>query len=358
MNFYEFRKEHDKYGAYFDWKTISEAKKDGSIPEKYGEFFPDRCVCGSENIITSNLKRCMCCNPRCEIKEACKLSEMMRRFGFKGFGEATCATILRCMRAEDASRKRELERNPNSKLKPLFVYGSYVETLAIDYDDYPQRLTELAIGSEFFSACVCLHSMSFTFPQLVSCLGIPALGSNALQLLKGIDSFDAFLRSIEESGGLRFFCAQRGVHSEELMNSLYDSLLDIGVANCILGSTLRHEGIQKVDICITGRTILDGHKYTKNDFIKKLNEAGVDRHGVQLFEFRLCAAVQSAPFIVYSQESSSAKFVTGRQRGSVEDQFGRHDVLIKADDLYDLIKQTTADWSVKLNEIAVQGGEE
>lgn len=348
MKFADFMLNHDKYHAYWTWSTFATAKKEGKIPAKYNDYFPDLCECGSENIISPNLKRCMCCNPRCYIKEACKLSEMMERFGFKGFGESTCATVLHSLRSENAARIKAINDNPNCTIKPLFTYDSYVEVIAINYNDYPYSLKRLAVGYDFACACQKMFSMSITFPQLVRNLGITSLDRKALNLFSSINSFDECIQCIEDAGGLRAFCSARGVQDTELISALYNAMFDIGIADTILRNSIRKEGIKNVDICITGHTIVNGSRYTKDKFIHLLNTLCIDSAGVQLYEFRLSTAMHSVPFIVYSATSSSAKFVAGKQRGTIVDQFGSHPVLIRAEDLCTLLKNVMSTWNTQL----------
>lgn len=349
MEFAEFRSAHDKYGAYDSWVTVGEAKEQRMIPEKYWDFFPNVCECGSENIISSNLKRCTCCSPRCYVKEACKLAEMLKRLGFKGFGQATCTTVLNSLHAEDAYRRRMIEQDPGCGLKPLFTYGSYVECFSVPFEDYPAQLRNLHIGVEFFQASMKAASTQLTFPQLISCLSIETLGNSAGTLLSGIGSFKELVQKINECGGLRNFCAARGVYAPQLLNSLYGSLQEIGIADCIFRKSLRREGLSRIDLCITGRMTLDGCVLTKNAFIDRLHSLCVDRDGVQLFEFRLGKARETSPFIVYSKTSGSASFNAGKRRGRVEDQFGEHPVLITADDMYALVKKYMEDWDSRLS---------
>lgn len=333
MDVTTFKENYDLYAAYNSWISIAEAKNLGMIPEKYWDYFPDHCDCGSDNIVSLNLKRCMCCDPRCEIKESYRLAEFLHRSNIAGFGASNCATILKYLKLEDS---RRLQNDPSAK--PFFEKGTYLEAFNVPYNDYPVQLYGTSVGYNFYQASLKLKSTPITFAKLVSNLGIPSLGSNALNLFRGINSVIQLLEEIQKQGGLRAFCSLRGVYDTEVLHNLYEAMSDIIYANDLFRGAIRLEGVKNIKICITGRVVCDGSSMTKSEFIDYLNKLCINAEGVPLFEWQNTSAMQSVPFIVYSTASNSAKFRAGQARGSITDCFGEHSVLITANDLVTLLK--------------------
>lgn len=330
MKFIEFRETHDHYGAYEEWLSVAEAKASGLIPERFIEYFPNECECGSENMIKNNLRQVTCCDPKCYLKEACCLSEFLTRSNVSGFGEATCATILEKFRAKD---KRAVEQGAPT----LFKTGSFLDIFDVPESDWP-----LDVGSDlshkFAVANESLRSDNITFPELISRLGINSIGGNALKLFNGISSSRQLMSEIEKSGGVKLFCYSRGAYAPDLINNLYESLIDIANAERLFHKSMRVAGLMGVDICITGSNALNGVSLTKNELVQVLNDASVGESGQQYFEFHMCSALKSASFILYTVPSSSSKFNAGLARGNIEDFFGVHPVLMQIDEFYEFLR--------------------
>ena len=63
MTLYEMRQAYDKYYAFQSYETVHNAKELEIIPKPYHEYFPDYCICGSENIINLKLTMMQCVDP-------------------------------------------------------------------------------------------------------------------------------------------------------------------------------------------------------------------------------------------------------------------------------------------------------
>lgn len=346
MKVAEFKKEHDRFLAFNSWVSIKEAKDQKMIPEKYWNYFSDYCVCGSENMISSNLKRCKCCDPKCDVKYMYMFASFMKKSKCDNFGYSNCKTVYDAFMSENKIRIENLQKGISEK-RPLFVYNHFLELFTIDWQDYPIFLQSTSVGLEFYQCAVRLQSDSLTFPQLMSRLSLPGLDNDALKLFKGCCSFQDFINKVKQAGGLQRFCASKGIYAAETLSTIVEYFLDMGIADTIFGQTLRQEGIQVVKICITGSVRLAGESMTKACFVQKLNELCIDKNGVPLYEFMLSSAVQSTPFIVYSSESNSAKFRAGKTRGEITDSFGTHKVLIKPDELVQLLTDRMKLWNAE-----------
>ena len=303
------------YGAFDNFVTVREAKEIGLIPARYVDadfpedgIFPDKCVCGSENIITRDLKRAACCNPRCKVKLGFALSELFSRFGTKGIGDQTCIQMI---------------NGVYSRLR----YKSHIEVLALRYEDYPQSLYGTVAGQTMFHTCSRIRTQQMTFSGMISMLGLPELSTSTGVMFRGINNASQLIERIKECGGVASFCSRRGIYDSEKLFWLYNSLTDILLAEKIF-SNLRKEGIRRIKICITGMVCVDGVHLTRTAFLNYCNSIARYDNGVQILEIENTSAKESCAYVVADYPSNSSKYLAGKARG----------VLITADDFVNKIK--------------------
>lgn len=345
MLFKELRDKHDRYGAFTHWVTVNHAKRMGLIPDKFFDFFKDDCECGGENIITYSLTQEMCCDPNCIIKTGYRLAKLFENFSIKGVGPATCSMVYKSLLQQNQIK---IDRGE----EPIFKTNSYIEVLSIPLSEYPMNCRNVA-GSNFFSACRMILDKSITFPDLIGKLGLTTLGSNSANLFDGINNFDDLRAEILKYGNVAAFCTSRGSHAPMVSFNVANSLEDIYVAS-VLFTNIRRTGLEKVEICMTGRITLNGVSITKAEFVNKCNELCKDNNGVQLYEIKNTSAIMSVPYVVYSVESNSAKFQQGKRRGTIIDSFGEHKVLVTADEFYKILGGKMQSWNSTLMEREVQ----
>lgn len=341
MRFYDFKSKYGKYCMYSGWMTVEDAKTVGKIPPEFHDLFENDCECGSENIIAPNLKRETCCDPNCRIKIGFRIAEMFSRMGVKGLGYATCAKIYKELLDYDKNLK-------NQGREGIFKFGVYTEILLLELKDFPICISSTAAGSDFISACYQIRSTVMTFPQLVSSLGIPTLGSNAEKLFAGINCYTE-LQNIIEKEGINLFCMNRGVHSMDVMFNLAINLKAIAVADFACQRALRFRGLQEFAVCITGRVVCDGKSMTKKEFITLCNQICTDDKKVQLFEFSNKSGAVTVPFVLYSFPSGTEKYNTGLRRGIVRDEFGEHKALMTTTDFITFLKGAMTEWNKRLS---------
>lgn len=336
MLFRTFKEEYDKHHAFDNFISVAEAKDLGVIPEYYHKFFPDKCECGSENIITFNLQQPQCCNPRCIVKQSYALSEFFNRFNCKGLGPNRCYEILQ-------------------SLSPRFMYNSYIEVLNVQEKDLPINLAQKAFSSDLLYAIYKIKTSQFTFPELVSKLAIPTLGDKSLKLLEGINSFQEFQDKIKKDGNLTTFCSKRGIYDRMVLFWIRNSAIDICIADFLLRGCIRKSGIIKIEICITGFLYLDGKRITKDEFIKRCNEEARDDNGVQLFEIIQNTAKVSAVHIIADSPSRSSKYLAGLKRGAEIDIDGvRRNVLMSSNDFINYLKELKNKWTEKRKSLQLE----
>lgn len=333
MTLKELQEKYDKYYAFSYFMTIEEAKRLGAIPEEYWDYFPDKCECGSENIITGSLQQPQCCNPKCFIKQGYALSELLTRFKCKGLGPARCIEIVKM-------------------LSPQFKYGSYIEILNMNPSDYPIALAQKAYSVDLANAVIKIRSEKITFSTLVSNLAIPTLGDKALKLLQGINNLSEFAAYVKKAGSLKDFCDSRGIHDPMVFFWIQQSLVDIWLADLIMQNSVRKEGKVKIEICITGFLHLDGKRITKDEFVKLCNEISVSEDGTQIFEVVQNTAKVGAVHIIADAPSNSAKYLAGLRRGEEIDIDGvKRNVLMSSSEFINYLKELLEKWKQKQDEI-------
>lgn len=304
MTFQEMRSKYDFMNAYNGFVTIKEAKSLNIIPERFYSAFPEKCECGSDNIVSVGLQQPQCCNPRCTIKQSYGLANMLSRFGCQGLGYASCRRIL-------------------SGVRDKFEDDSYTEILNVKPTDLPADLWGSSISDKLFFAIETIKGSSITFSQLVKLIDVPYIGETSDTLLKDINTTEELLSAIK-SEGLINFCASRGVCDLRKMFWLFASIPDIYHADLATRENRRKQGFVPINVCITGSLKLDGNvigdeklngPITKNDFIKLCNGLSRTSWGEQIFEIKMCAAVESVPYIIADAPSGSRKYKAGLRRG-------------------------------------------
>lgn len=315
----EFSEVFNAYHTFDDFVTVEEAKRIGIIPPALvrndsGDLniFPDRCVCGSQNIISRNLKRAMCCNPRCKIKLGYALAELFSRFGVKGIGDKTCLKMI-------------------DGVYDKLTYKSHLEVFLMPYSKYPASLYGTVAGDSIYAACINIRQHSMTFAGMISMIGLPELNTSAGDIFRGINSFTQLYNEMKQAGGVARYCSNRGVYDPNKIYWLYTSLADIMIAEKIFPK-LRNEGIRKIRICITGMVSINGNRVTKKEFVDFCNKVACYDDGTQLFEIENTSAKESCLYVVADYPSTTSKYLAGAARG----------VIITADGFITKIKEAVS----------------
>lgn len=389
MTFDEMKFQYDRYHAFDSYVTVEHAKIIGVIPEAWHAFFPDTCKCGSENIVTMSLTSLLCVDPRCPCKQALGLSELFSRFGCVGVGEATCADLYKM-----ANTLNEIKIANGEE--PLLYSKSYVEILGINSSEYPVSYRTSAIFNVIMHSIASILRSKFTFPDLVSRLGLPEMGSSAFKLFNGINSFDELTKALDDAGGVSNFCESRHCYDPMKKYWLSISLEDIGVAACLFGQTIRRAGKTVEEICITGSCYVNGSRLTKKAFIDLCNQHGYSRPiaelvtqavdesemydisviealnetyntglssvtmsgrdiiehlkntesvQVPLIEVQMSSAKMSVPYIVADIPSNSSKYLAGLSRGVERNYDGsERKVLITSEEYLSVIDDRVRVW--------------
>lgn len=332
MQFSEMRCNFDKMGAFLNFISVQEAKEIGLIPDFAMDYFPEQCQCGSEMILDKiSRANLQCCNPFCSIKQSYMLSEMFRRFEIKGLGPRKAARILDCFATQ-------LTRN------------SYVEVLMIEPECYPANIRGSELEMLLIVGRNLMLSKQMTFAEMVSKLGLPELGvSVSNKIFGGYNSLMEFIEASKQAGSIQKLLLAKGIGDSSKLFWIANRLKDIGLANVFFQSVIRQQGLCKLPICITGSVILNGSKMTKQAYISLLNEASRTRAGIPLFEIEMNSAMNTNPFIVYSEPSCSTKYMAGVKREQEADKlrvrgFEVPKILVMPSELLEYIRNVVKKW--------------
>lgn len=332
MEFIDIKTQYKDLGIFNNFLTVKDAKYLEIIPEKYWDYFPDRCVCGSENIITNDLQQPQCCNPRCKIKQSYALSELFQRYGCNGLGPAKCLTMYEA-------------------LLPQFKMNSYIECLSINYKDYPASVYGSMMAIDFFDACKKILTTATTFPELISKIGIPSISSKAYQLFDSINNFNQFRDTVVEEGGLINFCFKRGIKDKSVIFWLNECKVEIALASTLVNNYVRPAGLVKQNICITGSINLNGQRMTKKEFVNYCNSLTFTSDGVQLMEIIMNSGKATASHIIADSTANTAKYVAGKNRGKERDIDGvLRNVLMTSSEYVETIKEICKKWNQEIKQ--------
>lgn len=296
MDFLEL-KQQDSLNVYSEFLSVNEAFDLGIIPSDYKGLVPERCECGSENIIKANRKILRCCDPKCPIKMSFALAEFLNNLGVQGIKQKTCKKIVDyCL-------------NNN-----LFEVPTYTEIVKV------ARKEDLSflIGSNWYNLTQALDAATkrpVTFPEMVSYLAIPKYDSSTIKILSGFNSIVDLVNAMKAEGTLMFFFS-RGVKDLEKIKYLADNLSTILQYELAMQVPLLKQGSQVRQIAVTGSVSVDGISVSRSEFASYCNQLG-SVGGVQLFTVNICKAFNSVEYVIADHPSSSRTYLEGLQRGIV-----------------------------------------
>lgn len=301
MKFSEFR-ETDVEDAYSEFVSVSDAKERGILPEKFHEVFPNECECGSEFIITKNLKTIKCVDPFCPIKVAKRMANMFANFGAKGLAEGNCAKIL-----------------TYCKHLKLFEIPTHTEILKHYNNDNLKYLLGDSLSYNLFAVCEQIVNGSYTLESLVSKLAIPEFKVNS-SVLRDIPTFEDLVNKFSD-GSITMYMSARGFYSPMKINNLRIHLFTILHALMALKKPLitrvnRDINSEKV-ICITGSVSADGIRFRNREMFPAYCNEICNINGAQIFTVRNTKARETCDYIIADSESNNESYLVGLRRGNL-----------------------------------------
>lgn len=261
--------------------TVAEAKESELIPKPWHEIIPDTCpYCQHPMIISESLTKIRCEDPRCSRRIAGQIVSMLSDLGLKGWGIAKTLDYVQSMKMSSMLQ---------FLLDPPFQFRDIQKW--IQDEDY-------------------------TYPQLIQLMHIPRLQERALDIFKGINSYEEY-RQIVDQMGMRMFIASRVGGSAlpaqlEKILEAYDPEFEALSAMFKPVPQVQSEML----IAITGSVLnvtADGSKLTKDQYVRLLNDI-LRPTGMVV---RRSDALASVSVIVADTESNTAKYRKGLERGNL-----------------------------------------
>lgn len=319
MEFSELQK-IDIFGAFEGFVSMQQAKAEGLLMTELHSSFSDRCACGSEIIISKNLTRYTCCDPRCYFKMGDALHHVFKDFGCKNVGEVICNDMAKYA-------------------LPTLGFKSHL-ALLVEGPDYEVPGIYGVAMNNFRMAAYQVRTSELSFPDMVTRIGIPSIGPGSRDIFRGISGIKELLEKITHFGDVRRFLFSRGV--EDLMKCFYlhHYLEDIFYAEFTVFTTKVPVGKIDMPICITGEIHYNGYRVKKREFVDFCNKRGQLSPNFRLFNIHMNEAVNSNDHIIADGPSSNAKYITALERQQWYDQEGfNKKILYTPNEFVDLLDQ-------------------
>lgn len=280
--------------------TMIEAKQSGRIPEAWHDSFNDKCQeCGSDILISENLRTMTCSNIRCLRKLANRAANMLSNLGVTGVGEATCYKLL----------KHNWDSN---KLK------SHLDIFRYTTNELPVEM----LGASGYSALQSIRTAfdkQYTFPELLSLLAFPALKTTFLNLFDGCQDFAHYKRVIDNHGGEEYFLIENGIYDKTKIKALCEFEKDMLYANIIFSNNLKQRADKKILVYVTGFIFPEGKRMTKTAFRDYCNSL-CEEDGKRYFEIEYSSAFERLNYVISDADPNlpgSNHHNKGRQLGKL-----------------------------------------
>lgn len=291
MTMEEFRA-MDSLDAYSDYDSVEYLKLVGVIPKEYQNIIPNKCNCGSDNMINSDLTIMTCCNPKCFIRMGYSLYNMLQDFGCTGLGPVSCIKICR-KGVQDG----------------IFTIPSHIEIL------YTYKRFEWLLESKYdklLEAIARIQTSNLKFYQMIQFLGIPGFDKKCFDLFGDIVNFEDLMKKINEVDMITFF-GKRGVFDLKQVLTFNCFLKDIRAFEMLFSGTFSRPALKNIAICITGPVSPNGKYLTRKEFIEYCNEQSkVDN--VPIFNFMESGYNQSVRYVIADSPSGNRKYVNAKAR--------------------------------------------
>lgn len=325
MNYEEF-KSLDKIGAYVEFKSIRHLKDSGLIPNGYEDLLADKCTCGSDRIMNSELTIITCCNPNCFIKMGYKLDKFLKAFDCKGLGPATCIDIC----------KKGIKDG-------IFVLPSFIEILNC-FEDFKWFL-----GAKYeylLKAVDKIHKTPLTFYQMIQYLGFYGLDTKCENVFNGIKNSKDLEDILSETSIISFF-ANRGVEDYKKILDFYLRFKEIKAFEILHRGKLLLPAKININLCITGAVRPNGVSMSRKEFISYCNLLGqVD--DIPIFSFKAGKAFGSASYFIVDRPTSSLTYEAALERQSRNPD---KKIIFTSTEFVDLIKSEVAKCQQKKTEM-------
>ena len=275
------------------------------IPDYYKQVFPKQCACGGEIIITEpGHTQLQCCNPNCYLKMGYRLAYFISKLGYKGFGEQSALTLV-------------------SDCRKYFKYPTFLSVFLLSDTEINSCLTE-HLSNLFCEIRDDIKTRAFHFPDAISALGIPNIGSRSpfFEVVKTPIVLLQYLLKDKTDD----ICEAAGIQAPMTRFQLSSFKLDILTLMKDVMPNIVATPDTEIYIAITGKVSIGNTAYTRQEFIT-LCEGIVDSSGQQLYKIVETKAETKLQYVIADTPSASEKYRLGEKLHC----------LISAEDFYNLL---------------------
>lgn len=279
------------FPAYYSWRRIEDCGMDSEMLE----YFPTRCSCGSEMIISvPEFTQVQCEDPYCWVKQGYSLSYFISKLGFQGIGDETCLSLVKAQRDK-------------------FKYTSFLCAFMLDDSDILSTIGD-HYGSIFISIRDQLKSTPWKMNKIVAALGIPGLGARS-KIFNIISTPQQFI-DIILNNRISELLLTIGSSDDMLYAQLELHKVDILLLYHYIAPLAAVEAGSKIYVAITGSVSVDGIGYSRTDFIH-LCQSIKDSEGNQIYELVETKAKSKVEYVIADAPSNSSKYQMGVELGKL-----------------------------------------
>lgn len=312
--------EQDSYGAFSEFIPISKAKEINLLHPLLHECYDDFCDCGSEIIISKNLKRYTCCDPKCYLKVGKTLHKLLENFSCKHVGDKTCYNLSRHVNKSGGNYKSHVD---------LLLEG-----MAYEFYGF-----QGAAKDHFRVAQYAIRSSEIAFPDMVCKLGIPSFGAGSVHIFEGMSSVKDLMEKIISIGGVSSFLYSRGVMDS--MKAFYLELFleDIIKAETELFTNKVAVGQLRIDVTITGTIYFRNNWISKDNFLALCNKAGEINRNLRIYDIRRNDAIKTNMYVLSSGEETTKLGVALERESDLREMGVDQKIVYTPDEFYDHLEE-------------------
>jgi len=308
-----------KFKPFTDFLSMAQAKEMKIMPKPYWPIFEDRCMCGSEMMVRvsgCSITGVACCDPYCWIKLTYQLSEVFRRFGYKGIGKETCSKVVQDF----------LRLGKPFSLSDVLLRGDDVISLSG------------AMRGKWIEGVGCIKKSRQSFGTFIYKLSYPGVGSKFEGVLQGISSIKQLTVAVKQEGFFCFF-ANRGVRS---FTTIYYFMTYLPDVYCIIKEwedCISTSSGKILPVCLTGKMKTSIGRFTKSEYLALCSQ--ILERG-ETFEIKSVESVSKALFIIVGEDSiagNSAKYrqAVEKQNALQKDQGSNQKILFSPDEFVNMV---------------------
>lgn len=266
-----------------DFKSVEELKKSGIIEEPYWGLIPDVCnACGEKIISNYNLTIVRCSNLRCTHNLTSQMRKLAVKENITGMGKATCFEYIK-----------------NSGIKSVLNMVEGNDAIAFSFKNR-------------------LENRKKTYAEWVQHLSFPGINAQANTLFEGINSYEEYMKEVNNKGSVRDFCLSRlggeGKQADNISAILLAYNYELENIERVFQVGIQSEKVMY--LAMTGNVTMQlpasYGRVTKQKYLDFINSIYPE-----YISFRKTESVSKANLVVSDYPSGSAKYLAGKSQNKL-----------------------------------------